>query len=402
MSKQTQVSVPDFDTVWSKVRESAGDISQRTEWMSRWGGKSLLVSVPMFIGLFLLFISLASMFLGGGTFGLITFVLAIVIAAPAVLYAMRNFDAASQEHTQSVVTPMVEYLAENLRIASVPESQKALEVEYQPDGSMPLSVLSNSGFIRDPNAPQEDFFTGRLGATQFMLSDVKWENSKVELSDEAKERHERKERLSRERDLREKYGRDWRMHRNDHLGGTSITKFIPASVKNSVKSKYSEFENTVQKMGPSMIVFAADFHKDFTSHTYLLPRKPVEVAIRNFTEDSVAKSGLEPMTLEDPGINKRFVGWTSDQTEARYLITPQLMLAISDAADRMNSDHIAVSFRGSWMYFAVVLDEDRFDFQIDKNKDGGYSVAKEIYEDLVAFLSLVEDFNLNTRIWTKA
>ena len=51
------------------------------------------------------------------------------------------------------------------------------------------------------------------------------------------------------------------------------------------------------------------------------------------------------MELEDPGITKRFQGWTSDQVEARYLLSAELMLAISDVADRMGSERIAVSFR---------------------------------------------------------
>lgn len=53
------------------------------------------------------------------------------------------------------------------------------------------------------------------------------------------------------------------------------------------------------------------------------------------------------------------------------------------------------------MFFAVVLDDDRFSLQMTGEDDGGYSVAKSIYEDLVAFLSLIEHFNLNTRIWSK-
>lgn len=110
---------------------------------------------------------------------------------------------------------------------------------------------------------------------------------------------------------------------------------------------------------------------------------------------------MEPLVLEDPGIRKLFKGWTSDQTEARYLLTPELLLAISDAADRMDSKRIAVSFKGSWRYFAVVLDEYRFSLQMTDEDDGGCAVAKSIYEDLVAFLSLIEHFNLNTRIWSK-
>src|SRR5699024_7837163 len=142
-------------------------------------------------------------------------------------------------------------------------------------------------------------------------------------------------------------------------------------------------------MGPSMVVFAADFHKHFASKTYLLPREREEQALRDFSKESAAAGGMEPMVLEDPGINKRFKGWTSDQTEARYLLTPELILAISDAADRMDSNRIAVSFRDSWMFFAVVLDDDRVSRQMNGEDDGGTSVAKYIEEDQLTSVQLI-------------
>ena len=33
-----RVSVPDFDTVWTNIEKSAGDISERTAWMGQWRG----------------------------------------------------------------------------------------------------------------------------------------------------------------------------------------------------------------------------------------------------------------------------------------------------------------------------------------------------------------------------
>jgi hypothetical protein len=61
-----------------------------------------------------------------------------------------------------------------------------------------------------------------------------------------------------------------------------------------------------------------------------------------------------------------------------------------------------VSFRGTRMFFAVVMVEDRFSFRMEKDDPDGKEVARTVYQDLVMFLSLVEHFNLNTRIWTKS
>lgn len=402
MSTQNRLSTPDFDTIWPKIQESAGDLAQRTEWMSRRNGKSALLMIPIVIAGILFLIALFGIFSGAGMISVIAFILALLFAAPSVIYTTRKFNEASAEHTENVVEPMVARLIEETRVSSVTGQQTTLDATYDPRGSIPLGVLSRSGFIRDPHAPQEDLIKGSLGQTQFMIADVKWEASEFEVTEAEQERREKEHKRWNQRALREKYGSSWKDHRHEDLSrGTDLSSLIPSSLRKAVEEKYAEFERSVESMGPSMVVFAADFHKNFTSRTYLLPRKRQDQAIRHFNEASAADAGMEPMVLEDTGITDRFVGWTTDQVEARYLITPQLMLAISDAAERMNSEHIAVSFRDSWMYFAVVMNEDRFNFQIDMNKDGGYSMAKAIYEDLVSFLNLVEDFNLNTRIWSK-
>lgn len=413
MSAHPKISVPPFESVWEKVRTSAGKVSNDTAWLTSWNRKSILLMVPAFLGLLLFLLALLMFFTGNGLLAMLALVIAVILAAPSVLYIMRHASAATNQHAETVVAPMVDELIEHMTAHTVSGSEARLSASYDPDGGIPVSVLSRAGFIRDSEATQEDFIRGTFGDTDFMISDMKWQTSKVELSDESKERKQRRDERERkrherdrERQLRQKHGKDWRRYkymedRRRNRSSGSLLDLVPDELVNSVKEKYAQFEESSNKMGPSMIIFAADFHKDFASKTYLLPRKREDQAIRDFTRESAAAGGMEPLFLEDPGIRKRFKGWTSDQTEARYLLTPELMLAISDAGDRMETNRIGVSFRGSWMYFVAVLDEDRFSLKMDGKDDGGYSVAQAIYDDLVAFLSLIEHFNLNTRIWTK-
>lgn len=413
MSAHPRITVPEFDSVWAKVRQSAGKISDDTAWLTSWNRKSIMLMLPAFAGMALFLVALVLFFTGRSVLAMLALVLAVLLAAPPVVYIMRHASEATNKHSEAVVAPMVQELIEHMSANTRTGDQATLKATYDPNGKMPRAVLSRAGFIRDSEALQEDFIRGTFGDTDFMMTDVKWQTSKVELSAEAQERLDRRrerERRRKERDrdrkLREKYGSQWRRYkyfedRRRNRSSGSLLDLIPDEFKNSVKEKYAQFEESTNKMGPSMVVFAADFHKHFASKTYLLPREREEQALRDFSKESAAAGGMEPMVLEDPGINKRFKGWTSDQTEARYLLTPELILAISDAADRMDSNRIAVSFRDSWMFFAVVLDDDRFSLQMTGEDDGGYSVAKSIYEDLVAFLSLIEHFNLNTRIWSK-
>ena len=412
MSSHPRISVPSFDSVWPDVRKSSTKVSNDISWMTSWNAKSIRLTIPAVIGLGVFLLALVLFFTGNSLLAMLCLVIAVVLIAPPVIYIMRHADQASGQYSETVVAPMIEALIAQLSARTVTGDESELKASYDADGGIPVSILANSGFIRDSEATQEDYIRGKFGETDFMISDVKWQTSKVELSEESQQRLERRrererKRRERERDreLREKHGSNWRMYK--HLedrrrnSNSSLMDLIPDSLKQQVQEKYASFEESTNRMGPSMVFFVADFHKDFTSRTYLLPREQEHQAIRNFTKDSAQRDGLEPMVLEDPEITKRFHGWTSDQTEARYLITPQLMLAISDAVERMDSNRIAVSFKGSRMYFAVVLDEDRFSLSFNNTDDEGYQMAKDIYNDLVAFISLIEHFNLNTRIWTK-
>src|SRR5699024_1757743 len=186
--------------------------------------------------------------------------------------------------------------------------EATLSASYEPKGGMPRRVLSGAGFIRDPKARQEDFISGTFGPTRFMLSDVKWDTSDLESSPEAKARRERRQQRDRERRLREKYGRAWRRHQYSSRSSGSLLDLLPSSVKDAVKEKYKEFEESIDHISPSMIVFAADFHKEFTSKTYLLPTKAQEQAIRDFAADSGARRGMEALQLEDPEITQQFIG----------------------------------------------------------------------------------------------
>src|SRR5690625_1107653 len=99
MEMHPRVSVPDFDTVWTNIEKPAGDISQRTAWMGQWRGKGLLLAIPVFIGLFLVLVSLVAFFTDSGVLGLIALVLAFLLMIPPAFYMMRKH----KEDRKSVV-----------------------------------------------------------------------------------------------------------------------------------------------------------------------------------------------------------------------------------------------------------------------------------------------------------
>ncbi|GAA2096063.1 DUF3137 domain-containing protein [Brevibacterium salitolerans] len=408
MSALHRIDAPEFERVWAQVQAPAADISRQSALLRRNSPLGCLLTLSMMLGLLLI---LGGIFLLGSADALIVggaIGAGVLLLGLPALAVWRTYSRASSRHTAEVVAPLFEQLAAGMS----GRDGARLQARYEPDGAVPQRVLRSAGFLTDASVPQEDFFTGRFGQTDFMLGDLKWELSEPELSAESRERqraHEarrqqtwaRKERsLSREvrrtdgaRGTREL--REHRMAQPGRSGGGLVGKQVQKALRPAAEG----LESVNAALGASLVFFSADFHKEFTSRTYLLPRAEKPLALRTLSEESAARQGLEPMRLEDTRLMERFHCWTNDQAEARYLLTPQLMDAISTLAARLDSPHVAVSFTGTRMHVGVVADSDRFsaDFADPDPK----ATAREIYEDLVLFLSLAEHFDLNTRIWTK-
>ncbi len=143
----------------------------------------------------------------------------------------------------------------------------------------------------------------------------------------------------------------------------------------------------------------ADFNKEFHGQTVVLPDK----AERIFGRFGKKLQAMNPqrsqlIQLEDSEFEKEFVVYGSDQVEARYILTPALMKRILDLREKRKTQ-IHLSFYKSNVYIAVSLDRKLFE-----PKDGNqvdYTAACEYFQDMQSALSIIDELNLNTRIWSK-
>ena len=91
--------------------------------------------------------------------------------------------------------------------------------------------------------------------------------------------------------------------------------------------------------------------------------------------------------------------YSSDQVEARYILTPSIMEAMVNLYRRFDGE-IYFSFVGSRVYFANSFNVALFEPNIFRS-GVNYSDVKEMF-DLFGMTSvLIQELNLNTRIWTK-
>ena len=147
------------------------------------------------------------------------------------------------------------------------------------------------------------------------------------------------------------------------------------------------------------VFFVADFNKHFAHNTIVLPDKAEQLLGRFgklLQKSTVRRERL--VTLEDPDFERHFVVYADDETEARYILTPALMRRLVTFRERAQS--VYVSFTGSHIHVAVWNRRDLFEPRIFSTVVTE-SLIREYYDDLRFFTDLVDELNLNTRIWTK-
>lgn len=147
------------------------------------------------------------------------------------------------------------------------------------------------------------------------------------------------------------------------------------------------------------VFFVADFNKEFRSRTIVLPDTAEKVfgfLGRKLQDWNFARPDV--IRLEDPEFEREFCVYGDDQVEARYILSPALMRRILALKQKFGS-RLFLSFLHSRVYIAISSTKNRFEPTIMSPLD--MSLIREYKEDLELIVGVVEDLNLNNRIWTK-
>ena len=134
------------------------------------------------------------------------------------------------------------------------------------------------------------------------------------------------------------------------------------------------------------IMFIADFNKSFNGEVFVLPHR--------FKLFKSSKS----VALEDPDFHKYFDVYGSDQIMSRYVLSTSLVKRILDYRENIGKD-IRMSLIDSTLYVGIPgydgLKIPVFSTILDKN------LYKNYLYKLNVGPQIVNELNLNTRIWTK-
>jgi hypothetical protein len=144
----------------------------------------------------------------------------------------------------------------------------------------------------------------------------------------------------------------------------------------------------------------ADFHKHFRGTLRVLPGQSgllggigrARAGFRPFSREKLVR-------LEDPEFDKTFVVYGSDDIEARYVLSPAMMRRILDLRNRWR-DEVRLSFFESSVCVAISHPRNLFEPSIKRPVDCRQQLER-IATEIHVCLALVEDLDLNTRIWSK-
>jgi hypothetical protein len=135
------------------------------------------------------------------------------------------------------------------------------------------------------------------------------------------------------------------------------------------------------------VFFSADFNKHFAGQTRLWSGEA----------DFLDELGDEHVELESPEFDARFRVRATNQVEARYLLTPVMMERLLRVQARLGG--INVAFAGGRIAVLVPAPFRLFHPDLDRPVD---AAMIERYRGLLRGVTdIVEELDLNTRIWTK-
>ena len=148
------------------------------------------------------------------------------------------------------------------------------------------------------------------------------------------------------------------------------------------------------------LFFMADFNKNFKGITLIFPDTAQKLLgyFGQFFQEIFRKRGLKLVKMDNIEFEKEFVVYSSDQVEARYILTPNLMEKILKIK-RLKKTPIYISFVNNHIFIAI-SSKDNFEPTIFKSLFD-IEVFKEYFLTLKLSIGLVEELNLNKRLWSR-
>ena len=202
--------------------------------------------------------------------------------------------------------------------------------------------------------------------------------------------------LFRERTLTNLSGED----RIDGLIGETKFRFSEVDAENVTSSRGSDGKTKSRTRSIFRgLFYVAEFNKDFNGATYVFPDHAQRL-LGSLGQSLQANETLygQLVKLEDPEFERHFVVYSTGQIEARYILSSALMQRIVGLRVRTGKK-LRIGFASSHLFIAIASGKNHFEPRLFRTVNA--RLFREFWDVLDTFVAIVEELNLNTRIWTK-
>lgn len=190
-----------------------------------------------------------------------------------------------------------------------------------------------------------------------------------------------------------------RYNGEDYISGRlDKTDFELSEVHAEYESRDSDGDRTYHTIFSGLLMIA-DFHKNFHGHTVVVPDRTGEGWFGRIAKSS-KKRGMQLAKMENPIFEKLFDVYTTDQVEARYILSTSMLENITNLKKRFDAD-VHVAFLHSCVYIAIAWRKKFLEPNL-KNSLLDESTIHQYLDDIWLCLEIIEELNLNTRIWSKS
>ncbi len=140
------------------------------------------------------------------------------------------------------------------------------------------------------------------------------------------------------------------------------------------------------------VVVSCKIPKHFNGRTFLYEN--ARTANKLILKD---RKGYEEVNLEDVNFNKMYTVFSTDQVEARYLLTTGFMERFQNIKTAFDAKYIRAEFKDGELIILIGVNKDMFAMG-NMTKETTYRTFFELFEEIYSVLSLVEHLKLNQNI----
>lgn len=153
------------------------------------------------------------------------------------------------------------------------------------------------------------------------------------------------------------------------------------------------------------IFYKADFNKNFSGETFVVPDISREFfgsylgEMLNKKTEGLVRQETKLVYMENVEFEKLFAVFSTDQQEARYILSPSLMQKITTLKNKFSND-VHIAFTKGSLYIGISSTKDFFAPNLFGNIDD-YETIEKHYLLIKNLFDIADELGLNTRIWTK-